>query len=308
MGAQVVGEIAQYCRISNPDAGIICNVGRAHLGLFGSPERVAEAKSELATSIGSGGVVVLNRDDPWSDLICQRTRARIAWFGMTDGKGVKAHYSALPGLQGCRIRLLSGHRSATIQLPSIGYHLARSFAAALSCGEALGLDFGTLIDGLRNFHPEARRMQIKELHGITIVDDSYNANLNSMQYALAELKRAAVEGRKVAVLGEMLELGEFTESDHQSVGSAALFLDELITVGDKAQLIGQTASRSGFDPSRISHVPANPMDPASIREALLEVADQLRGDMRQGDVVLLKGSNALGLHRLTEEIGLPTTQ
>ncbi len=304
IGAQVVGEIAEYCRMVAPDAGIICNVGRAHVGLFGSSENVAKAKGELAESIGAGGVVVLNRDDPWSQSIRERTRARIAWFGASDGEGVTARYLALDGLRGCRVELISGVKSATIPVPAVGRHLASGFAAAMACGEALGINFETLIDGLAKFEPAPHRMEVKDADGVTVLDDSYNANLDSMLYALSELERADVGGRRIAVLGDMLELGEFTEADHRAVGSAAVFLDRLVTIGEKSRMIGEAASVSGIDPQRVSHYPADPTDPESTHESITDLASHLRSELRKGDVVLVKGSNALGLHRLAGEFRL----
>ncbi len=301
MGAQVVGEIAGYCRMATPNAGIISNVGRAHLGLFGSAENVARAKGELAESIGSDGVVVLNRDDPWSQSIRERTPARIAWFGTSDGEGVTARYSALDSLRGCSLDIVSGRKSATVRIPAIGRHLAGSFGAALACGEALGVDFETLVEGLGNFEPAPHRMEVLEANGVTIVDDSHNANLNSVLYALAELEQAIVGGQKIAVLGDMLELGEFAEADHRAVGSAAGFLDQLITIGDASRLIGETASSAGIDPRRVSHYAADPTDPNSAHESIRDLAGSLRSQLREGDVVLVKGSNALGLHRIVGE-------
>ncbi len=302
MGAQVVGEIAEYCLMAAPDAGIISNVGRAHVGLFGSAENVAKAKGELAESIGPGGVVVLNREDRWSRSIYERTSARVVWFGESAGEGVSARYSALEGLRGSRLELLSGARSGTIEVSAIGRHLANSFAAAVACGEALGVDFDTLMDGLRTFTPPPHRMEVRAVGGAAILDESYNANLNSMQYALSELANAAGDGRKIAVLGDMLELGEFTETDHREVGSSAAFLDRLITIGDKSRMIGEAAVLSGVDPRQVLHYQSDPADPASTCEAIAAVASRLQDELRDGDVVLVKGSNGLGLHRLADRL------
>ena len=300
MGAQVVGEIAEYCALAVPDAGIICNVGRAHVGLFGSAENVARAKGELAESIGPGGVVVLNRDDRWSRSIRGRTSARVVWFGESEGEGVSALYSALDGLRGCRLELLSGPKSGTIEVSAIGRHLANSFAAAVACGEALGVDFDTLMEGLGTFTPPPHRMEVSPAGGATVLDDSYNANLNSMQYALSELANAAVDGRKIAVLGDMLELGEFTEADHRAVGPSAAFLDELITIGDKSRMIGEAAVLSGLDPRQVFHYQSDLADPASTLESIGAVAGRFQNELRDGDVMLVKGSNGLGLHRLAD--------
>ena len=302
MGAQIVGEIAEYCSLAAPDAGIICNVGRAHVGLFGSAENVANAKGELAESIGADGVVVLNRDDPWSPSIRERTSARVVWFGESEGEGVSARYSALDGLRGCRLELLSGAKSATIEISAIGRHLANGFAAAVACGQALGVDFDTLMDGLDTFTPAPRRMEVIKAGGATIFDDSYNANLNSMQYALSELRNAVVDGHKIAVLGDMLELGEFTEADHRAVGSSAVFLDRLITIGDKSRMIGEAAVLSGLDPRRVCHYQSDLADPASILESIGAVASRFQSELRESDAVLVKGSNGLGLHRLADRL------
>ena len=302
MGSQVVGEIAGYCQMAAPDVGIITNVGRAHIGLFGSDENVAQAKGELAEAIGGDGNVVLNRDDAWSRSIGDRTRALISWFGESDGADVVGGYSELPGLVGSQIELKTRGDSTTLDVAAVGRHLAPSFAAAVACGQAMGIEFGTLIQGLERFVPPEHRMEAKSARGFNILDDSHNANRDSMLYALEQLRRARVGGRKLAVLGDMLELGEFADEDHAAVGREAAFLDELFTIGDTSELIGKSSSEAGLDPRRIRHYPSDPFDPESIEAPLSALADRLRDEMREGDLLLIKGSNALGLHQLADRI------
>lgn len=302
MGAQVVGEIAGYCQMAAPDVGIITNVGRAHIGLFGSDENVAQAKGELAEAVGVDGSVVLNRDDAWSKSIRDRTRATITWFGESEDADVVGRYSELPGFAGGQVELKTRGDSATLGVPAVGRHLAPSFAAAVACGQAMGIDFGILIEGLGRFVPPKHRMEVKSARGFNILDDSHNANRDSMLYALDQLRRAKVGGRKLAVLGDMLELGEFADEDHAAVGQAAAFVDELFTIGDKSEVIGKSCGQAGLDVRQIHHYPSDPFDSESIEAPLSALADRLRAELREGDVLLIKGSNALGLHQLADRI------
>lgn len=303
MGAQVVGEIASYCELARPHHGIITNTGRAHVGLFGSAENVVRAKGELADYLGPKSVLALNADDSASAAIADRTRARVVWFGREPGENIVASsVQTAPDLSGQQVRLTCGARTGEVRVGAVGRHLGEAFAAAVALGLALDLAFEDLLDGLGSFKPMAHRMQVHHVHGATILDDTYNANRESCIYALGELRRARPGGRLLAVLGDMLELGEFSAADHAAVGSQAGFVDELATIGMDAELLGEAAMAAGVNQANYRHFAADSGSLDSSGMAVEAVAGWLRQELRPGDLVLIKGSNALGLARLVDDL------
>ncbi|MDP6349607.1 MAG: UDP-N-acetylmuramoyl-tripeptide--D-alanyl-D-alanine ligase [Chloroflexota bacterium] len=299
LGAQVVGEIAGYCEIAQPEHGVITNVGRAHVGLFGSPENVARAKGELGEYLGVEGVLALNADDPASAAIAARSRARIVSFG---GEGVTAQVETAPDFSGQTVRIEAGADSGEVRIAAIGGHLGESFAAAVALGLGLGLDFGRLLEGLGQFQPMPHRMQVHEFGGAVVLDDTYNANRESCRYALGEMRRTRPAGRRLAVLGEMLELGKFSPTDHAAVGREAGFLDGLATIGTDAEIVGREAVAAGLDAGSWRHFPAGLESLEASRDGVAAVTEWLREELRDGDLVLVKGSNALGLTRVIEAL------
>ena len=303
MGAQVVGEIAGYCELARPDHGIITNTGRAHVGLFGSAANVVRAKGELAEFLDSDGVLALNANDPASEKIAQRTDARVAWFGHGPADDiVRATVVTAPDLSEQRVRLVCGALEGEVRTGAIGHHLGEAFAAAVALGLALDLDFVDLLTGLGSFQPMPHRMQVHRMNDATILDDTYNANRESCLYALGELRRARPEGRRVAVLGDMLELGEFSAAEHAAVGAEAGFVSDLVTVGTDAEIFGREAVAAGLNEGNHRHFAAGVGSPDDSSPALEAVGGWLRENLRPGDLVLIKGSNALGLERLIDKL------
>ena len=303
MGAQVVGEIAGYCELARPHHGIITNTGRAHVGLFGSPENVVRAKGELADYLGPEGVLALNADDSASAAIADRTQARVVWFGRGTGENIVASSVQTDSkLSGQQVRLTFGTRTGEVRVGAVGRHLGEAFAAAVALGLVLDLAFDDLVNGLGSFEPMAHRMQVQHVQGATILDDTHNANRESYIYALGELQRAHPGGRRLAVLGDMLELGIFSAADHAAVGSQAGFVDELATIGTDAAILGEKAMAAGVNQANYRHFETNSGAADSSGAAVEEAADWLRGELRPGDLVLIKGSNALGLARLVDNL------
>ncbi len=296
MGAQMVGEIADYCDLARPHHGIITNTGRAHVGMFGSPDNVVRAKGELADYLDPMGVLALNAEDSASAAIADRTQARVVRFGRKPGDDiVTATVRTAPDLSGQQVRLDSDFLTGEVQVGAIGRHLGEAFAAAVALGLALGLAFKDLLDGLGSFEPMSHRMQLHHVRDAMILDDTYNANRESYIYALGELRRAEPTGRRLAVLGDMLELGEYSAADHAAVGSQAGFVDELATIGTDAVILGDEAVAAGLNRANYRHFSAE----SGVAEA---VAGWLRQELRPGDLVLIKGSNALGLARLVDDL------
>lgn len=278
------GHIAELCAVAPPRIGVVLNVGRAHLGEFGSPAGVAAAKGEMVEALpdgDSGGVAVLNADDPAVAAMASRTRARVVTVGRSAGATVQARDVRLDA--GCpRFRLVSPDGAADVALALVGAHHVGNALAAAAVALELGGDPETVAAALSAAQPVSRwRMEVTERRdGVTVVNDAYNANPESMRAALEALVALAGGARRSwAVLGRMGELGEAAPAAHAEVTAAAseLGVDEVLAV-DAPDYGGGGRCRAVPDPA-----------------AALAL---LAAELRPGDVVLVKASRAAGLERV----------
>jgi len=292
MGARGIGHIRYLTDIVHPTVAVVLNVGVAHLGEFGSRDRIAEAKGELVEALPDDGVAVLNADDALVMGMASRTRARVVTFGTSPGADVRVSDLALDEQGRPRFTLTTPDGSAQVALPLAGEHQAMNAAAATAVAHVRGIGaerIGGLLDAVV---PRSRwRMEVSDRDdGVTIINDAYNANPDSVRAALKTL--AAIGGgrrRTVAVLGEMLELGDSSRDEHDAIGRLAVRLDvsRLLVVGEGAKPIHLGASLEGSwnEESVFVHD----------IEAALEFLDR---DVTAGDVVLVKASRAAGLERV----------
>jgi UDP-N-acetylmuramoyl-tripeptide--D-alanyl-D-alanine ligase len=285
MGARGIGHIRDLCRVAPPDVALVLNVGKAHLGEFGSVLNIAQAKGELVEALGPDGVAVLNADDPLVSAMSRRTSARECTYGR-HGSDVRVHHVELDDLARPAVTLVHGDQRRRVQLHLLGEHQVINAAAAVAGGLACGRPFDRLVDALKTVETLSPwRMELHErADGLVVLNDAYNANPDSMRSALETL--AAIgrrTGRRtVAVVGEMRELGEASAAEHQAVGMLAteLGIEEVVVVGDGARGIAEAASAASFY--------------ASVAEAAAAVRDNVRGT----DVVLVKASRAAGLEQV----------
>jgi UDP-N-acetylmuramoyl-tripeptide--D-alanyl-D-alanine ligase len=279
IGMNHPGEIAALSKIAAPDAAIITNVGVAHIEFMGSREAIAREKGALAEAVGPQGTVILNADDPFSKGIAARSRAKVVFAGTTGGtvRAIEIRQSA----DGSEFTILESAHRCRAQLPVPGLHMVQNALLAVAAGRAFGLSIEECAAGLAAAPLTKARLQIKQIGGVDFLDDSYNANPDSMKAALRTLVELDAEGKRIAVLGEMRELGAESERGHREVGetAATLDVDQLITIGDPAEAIARAARAAGL--SNVSSVP-------STREA----ADLLGEIAAPGDLVLIKGSRA----------------
>jgi UDP-N-acetylmuramoyl-tripeptide--D-alanyl-D-alanine ligase len=292
MGMYVGGEIADLARIGRPSIGVVTAVQAVHLSRIGSLEAIERAKGELIEALPSDGAAILNADDPIVARMGRLTSARVILYGFDEGADVRADQVTSAGLGGMRFQLVTpaGVRPATIPTP--GRLSVHNALAAAATGSAAGVGLDRIVSGLRTGWGAPHRTEIIPLPGLTVVDDSYNASPGSMFAALELLE--GLPGRHVAVLGEMLELGEGHEEGHLLVGDAAGRVAQLlIVVGRDARGIVDGAVAAGMDATRIHH--------AIDDEDALEV---LRPRLRDGDVVLVKASRGMGLDRLVTALRL----
>jgi UDP-N-acetylmuramoyl-tripeptide--D-alanyl-D-alanine ligase len=295
MGSRGPGHIRALTEVARPSVGIVTNVGVAHMEMFGSPEVLADSKAELVEALPAEGIAVLNADDDVVRAFAGRTEARAVHFGTSAPADVRAEDIRLDDLGRPSFTLRTPDGAERVELPVVGEHMAWNAAAAAACGVALGLSAGECAAGLKEARLSSWRMEvILAPGGYRILNDAYNANPSSMSAALRAAAWMARNGRCIAVLGHMAELGAVADREHERIGelAARLGIDRLVVVGPEARRIAVGAGREGVEPDRITAV-----------ESVEEAADVVRAHVRPGDVVLLKGSRVAGLERLVEELG-----
>lgn len=296
MGASGVGHIAELTRIARPDVAVVLAVGSAHLAGFGTVEAVARTKAELVDAVGPDGLVVLNADDPRVAAMASRARGRVVTFGTSPGADVRAQDLRADASGRTSFDLVTSGGAARVALRLVGdHHVANALAAAAVCVE-VGIPVEDVATRLSSAEAlSAHRMHVTERSdGVTVIDDSYNANPDSMRAALKALATIAGRDRRsVAVLGEMLELGDGARAEHDSIGSLLVRLNIGLTVvvGKGARPIAEGANREGSWGDEVLQV-----------DDLENARLVLRGELRSGDVVLLKSSHGAGLWQLADEI------
>ena len=288
IGMNHPGEIAPLAQLARPDVAIITNIGIAHLEFMQTREAIAQEKGELAAAVSAPGTVILNRDDEFSDAIAGRTSARVVFAGIERGE-VQAR-DIVQTAEGAEFTILEGAHRCHAVLPVPGLHMVQNALMAVAAGRVFGLSLEQCAAGLAAAPLTKARLQIKQVRGIQFIDDSYNANPDSTKAALRTLSELETDGQRVAVLGQMAELGPESSSGHREVGqvAASLGIDCLIGLGPGAAEMVAAAHDAGLKNSRT-------VASASAVAALLgEIA-------RPGDIVLIKGSRAARAEQVLEE-------
>jgi len=292
MGMYALGEIAHLCALSHPEVGVVTNVGPTHLERLGTIARIAQAKAELVQALPAApiGVAVLNYDDPRVRAMAQQTSARVFFYGLTPGCDLWADGVESEGLRGIRCRLHEGAETLHVKAPLLGRHSVHTILCAAAVGRIEGLGWDEIVAGLQDVSAQLRLVTVTGLRGATLIDDTYNASPVSMVAALNLLAdlTPGEGGRRVAVLGDMLELGDYEEEGHVLVGRrAADVVDRLVTVGRRARRIGEEARAVGMAAENVTIVEDN--------EAAITV---LRDLIDRGDLVLIKGSRGQQMEQI----------
>jgi UDP-N-acetylmuramoyl-tripeptide--D-alanyl-D-alanine ligase len=292
MGMYVGGEIAELAAMAHPRIGIVTAVGLVHLSRIGSVEAIERAKGELVEALPTDGVAVLNADDRRVARMDQRTAARIVTYGFDPGADVGADNIESAGMAGMSFTLrLPGGIHRPVVTPVLGRHGVHNGLAAAAAAWAAGLNIDEIAAGLAAGWSVEHRDRLVRAGDVTVLDDSYNAEPASMRAALALLESLPA-ARRVAVLGEMLELGSAHDSGHREVGDeAARVASLLVVVGEGAAPIAEAAHASGLAADRV-------LLAADADGAL----DLLRPRLRAGDLVLVKASRGIGLDRLVDSL------
>ena len=287
MGFYVPGEIQFLCDIAQPQIGVVTNVGTVHAERAGSQEAIARGKSELIQALPSDGVAILNFDDPWVRRMEEKAKARVFFYGLSSEADLWADQIEGLGLDGIRFRLHYQGETVHSHVPMIGRHSVHTALRAAAVGLNDGLTWQEIFEGLSQGHSQLRLVAVRSKTGALILDDTYNASPESMLAALNLLDE--MDGRKLAVLGDMLELGPYEKQGHEIVGMrAAQIAKTLITLGPRAHMLADAARRAGMKSSNIFE----------FEEADL-IVDWLNKHLTSSDAVLIKGSHDLHMDRIT---------
>ncbi|MGW3683762.1 UDP-N-acetylmuramoyl-tripeptide--D-alanyl-D-alanine ligase [Streptomyces prasinus] len=296
MGARGIGHIRYLAGLTPPRIGLVLNVGTAHIGEFGGREQIALAKGELVEALPEDGTAVLNADDPLVRAMASRTKAKVLLFGESDEADVRAENVRLTdsGQPSFRLHTPSGASDVTMRL--YGEHHVSNALAAAAVAHELGMSADEIALALSEAGSLSRwRMEVTERpDGVTVVNDAYNANPESMRAALRALAAMGKGRRTWAVLGKMAELGDKTLAEHDAVGRLAVRLNvsKLVAVGGREaawlQLGAYNEGSWGEESVHVSDAQA--------------AVDLLRSELRQGDVVLVKASRSVGLESVAQAL------
>jgi UDP-N-acetylmuramoyl-tripeptide--D-alanyl-D-alanine ligase len=288
MGFYVPGEIAFLCEIALPHVGIVTNIGTVHAERAGSQEAIARGKTELVQSLppAPDGTAVLNFDDPLVRGMQAATKARVFFYGLSPEADLWADEVEGLGLEGVRFRLHFQGETMHVRIPMIGRHSVETALRAAAVGLVEGLSWQEVLTGLRRGRAQLRLVAVRSKTGALLLDDTYNASPESMLAAL-NLLGEVTAARKVAVLGDMLELGQYERQSHHKIGArAAQVANVLVTLGTRAGMYAKAARRSGQVPEIHEFGEGG------------EVIDWLRANLSADDAVLLKGSHGLRMDRI----------
>jgi len=295
MGSRGIGHIAYLTAIAPPRIGVVLNVGTAHLSEFGTREAIGTAKAELVQSLPATGFAVLNADDPIVAGMAGQTRAHVIQVGRSDRADVRATGISLDPQARASFTLVTGQGSAPVALGLTGEHQVANALAAAAVALTVGMSLQAVATALGEARPLSRwRMEVHErADGVTVINDAYNANPDSMRAALQALATMGHGRRTWAVLGEMRELGPDSIIEHEAVGRLAVNLGvtRLVAVGDGTQPVDLAARNAGASLEESTWVPD--IDAAH---------DLLRQRLAPGDVVLLKSSHDAGLRFLGDRL------
>ncbi len=293
MGFYVPGDIAFLCGIAKPQVGVLTMIGPVHLERAGSIEAIVNGKAELVEALPPDGTAILNNDDERVRALAARTKAKVFTYGLNPESDLWSDRIEGLGLEGVSFDMHYDGETLHIHLPLLGQHSVHTAMRAAAVGLTEGLNWQEILDGLLTPSTQLRLVAVTGPDNSLLIDDTYNASPDSMIAALNLL--AELDGRKVAVLGDMLELGEFEETGHRMAGArAADVVDFLVAVGEKARWIADEAHIQGLSSAHIACF-------AGAADAL----EFLRNKIGEGDVVLVKGSRALRLDEIVLALEVP---
>jgi len=288
MGMNHKGEIALLAGLTHPDVGVYTNIGPVHIEFFGTVEKIAEAKRELLENVKPGGTIVVNNDDEHVVRISEGFAGTKVTYGIDHDAMFRAEDLHERGLLGTTFTM----RGFPMELALPGRHNVENFLAAVATARAVGISWDGVGRGMKELKPAYHRGVIVNVDGATIYDDTYNSNPYALSRALKLLEKADARGRRIAVIGDMLELGERELDYHAEAGrSVPKSIDIVVGVGKRSRALLDGAKQAGFTDDRLHH-----FDDAA------GAAEFLKTFIKDGDLVLIKASRGIGLDRIVTQL------
>ena len=293
MGMNHFGEISYLTKIAKPDISVITNIGTSHIGNLGSRENILKAKLEILEGMENKNIVINNDNDLLHNwYLKNKEKIETHTFGIKNESEFKAENLKLEE-NSSEFICKNNNEKIDIKVPVGGEHFILNALCALTVGKLLNLNNEEIKNGINSFELTAKRMEINHLkNNITIINDSYNASFESMKASILSLKNMKAN-RRIAVLGDMFELGEFSEKLHRKVGTEIYKnnIDKLFLIGENAKFIGNEAEKEGYENKNILYF-----------ETREDLAKALIENLKNGDVALIKASNGMKLFEVAEKI------
>ena len=292
MGMNEPGEIRRLTEIAEPDVGLITNIQKVHLEGMGSLERLKEEKGELFRKMRRDGTILVNQDDPRVVDLARDYPGQKITFGIETPAEVMAKEIQLRGTEGTSFTLILEEEAMEVHLQLLGRHFVPNALSAIAVGCLFGVELKQAKEAIEHFQSFPMRMEVVPFKGgKTLINDAYNANPYSMELALETLVEVKGKGRAIAVLGDMLELGNFEKEAHEQLGErvSELAIDFLLALGEDAPLVVESAIRHGF-----------PIERTRIVESHSEAISLLRQMLENGDWILVKGSRRMAMEKIVE--------
>lgn len=303
MGMRGLGHITHLCNLAKPTIGVVSNVGQAHIGEVGSIEAIAKAKSELVTAIPTTGFVILNADDERVVAMRTLTKATVLTFGLSESADVRAENLQLTASGSYNFDLVFEDERIPTSIPILGEHNVANALAAAAVGLAAGMKVKDIARALTTLEQMSKwRMEVKQLPGnVTIINDAYNANPESMTAALQTLTAIPARGQTFAILGKMHELGEDSDAIHVQIAKLAVELDvtHVVAVGDLAKSYSLTSLASTAANGESSE--SKPQESVWLPD-FDQACDYIVKQVNSGDILLFKASRAEHFEVLAEQI------
>ena len=289
MGMNMPGEISRLSKIARPDAAVITNIGMAHVGRFGTKQNILKAKMEIMEGLSKSGTVYLNGDDILLHGLMGLIDRQIVYFGIDENLDIIGTDIRVRGDEGITFEFQWRMSSFEVALNVAGAHNVYNALAAVAVGLLNNISPELIVSALSEYRPDKLRMNIRDFGGIKVINDAYNANPQSMQAALDVLSIMDPGRRKIAVLGDMMELGDLSAQCHRDIGAyaASKNIDMLITVGEQAKEIAAGLSDSGAEGIEIASF-----------ESRDQATEILLSSLQAGDIVLVKGSRGMQMEKI----------
>ncbi len=291
MGMSGFGEISRLTAIAQPQVAVITNIGVSHIEKLGSQQGILKAKLEILEGLKPDGLVVLNGDDPLLREKRGKLDSRAVFYGMDGSVDYRAENYQSLGEDGSSFSIMVDNKTYEVKVPVPGIHNVYNAMAAIAVGVEMNISMKIIVEGISDYSPGSMRQNIISHKGIKIINDAYNASPQSMQAAINVLEELSTKTRGIAVLGDMLEMGNMAKELHYSVGDFIKDknISHLITVGKDSKNITQAVTDSGNSSINLRHFDNNS-----------DALDYIIGIVKQGDYILIKGSRGMKMEQIAE--------